>query len=120
MIQGPHKNLRVWKESIYFVSELYKITKHFPKDEIYGLTNQLRRAAVSISSNIAEGYGRATDAEVVHFLYISLGSSNEIGTQLLIAFNVGYLDAEEFKLLTKYNDDINKMIRSLIYKRSQQ
>ncbi len=118
MIQGPHKNLRVWTESMNFVSQLYEVTQLFPKEEIYGLTNQLRRAAVSIPSNIAEGYGRSSEADLLHFLYIALGSSNEIDTQLLIAYNIGYLTAEDYDILGSKNAVINKMLRSLIFKRT--
>ena len=116
--RGPHKNLRVWKESMDFVYSLYRVTCRFPKEEIYGLTSQMRRAAISIPSNIAEGYGRSSDAELVHFLYIALGSSNEIDTQLLIAFNIGYLNGEDYESLSMRNDDIAKMLRSLIHMRS--
>ncbi len=101
-----------------FVYSLYRATCRFPKEEIYGLTSQMRRAAISIPSNIAEGYGRSSDAELVHFLYIALGSSNEIDTQLLIAFNIGYLNGEDYESLSMRNDDIAKMLRSLIHMRS--
>lgn len=102
-----------------FVSKIYKVTRQFPKEEIYGLTNQLRRASVSISSNIAEGYGRSTDADLIHFLYNSLGSSNEVDTQLIISFNVGYLKEDDYEDLINHNSVINKMLRSLIITRKK-
>ena len=79
-MMGPYKNLDVWNKAMDLVKEIYQQTNRFPKSESFGLTNQLQRAAVSIPSNIAEGYGRNTNSEVIHFLYISLGSSNEIDT----------------------------------------
>jgi len=86
-----HKNLDAWKLSINFVTEIYKITHSFPKEELYGLTNQIRRCAVSIPSNIAEGSARQSDKELVQFLYISLGSLSELETQLIIAQNLNYV-----------------------------
>jgi len=77
-----HKELDVWKTSVELVTEVYVATKTFPKEELYGLTNQLRRAAVSVPSNIAEGAARQTTKEFVQFLYISLGSVAEVETQL--------------------------------------
>jgi len=114
-MMGPHKNLKVWNKGMYFVTELYRSTAHFPSSEVYGLVSQMRRAAVSITSNIAEGYGRNSVGDLVHFLHISLGSSNEIDTQLLVSYNLGYLSQEEFALLDSINDEINKMLRSLIF-----
>jgi len=103
-----HKDLDAWKNSITFVTEIYEITKIFPKEESYGLTNQIRRSAISIPSNIAEGSARQSDKETIQFLYISLGSLAELETQLIIAENLNY---------TKVPDDFYKKIvtiRSLI------
>lgn len=80
-----HKDLEVYKNSIDFVTEIYSITKLFPKEESYGLTSQLRRAVISIPSNIAESAARGYDKEFIHFLYIAHGSLAEIETQLIIA-----------------------------------
>ena len=85
-----HKDLDVWKKSIVLVKNIYKISSTFPKDEIYGLTNQIRRASVSIPSNIAEGAARNSDKEMIQFLYIALGSLAEVETQLIIANELGY------------------------------
>ena len=99
--------------------EIYRVSKSYPKDELFGLVSQMRRAAVSIPSNIAEGYGRSTNAEVIHFLYNSLGSSNELDTQILISKSQNYLTDEDFTKIDNLNGDVNKMLHSLIYKRSQ-
>lgn len=86
-----HKDLDVWKYSREFVSTVYTLTKGFPRDEVYGLISQIRRSAVSIPSNIAEDSARKGDKEFIHFLYIALGSTAELETQLLLASDLGYL-----------------------------
>jgi four helix bundle protein len=86
-----HKDLEVWKLSINFVTSIYKKTNSFPKEEIYGLTSQIRRAAVSIPSNIAEGAARRNKTEFRQFLYIALGSAAELETQLIISGNLNFL-----------------------------
>ena len=86
-----HRDLDVWKKSIGLVREIYVLTKKFPPDELYGLTSQMRRAAVSVPSNIAEGAARGSSKEFSRFLSISLGSLAEMETQLLIAENLNYL-----------------------------
>lgn len=90
-----HKDLDVWKESMNLVKEVYKLTKGFPEEEIYGLASQMRRAAVSIPSNIAEGGARNSDKEFIQFLYVSLGSLAELETQLLLSRELGFLKNEE-------------------------
>ena len=87
-----HKDLDVWKEAIQLVEDVYKITRSFPKEEMYGLTSQLRRAAVSIPSNIAEGAARNSTKEFIQFLHMSLGSLSEVETQMIIANRLDYLD----------------------------
>lgn len=109
-----HKDLDVWKLSIEFVTEIYNLTKDFPKEEQFGLTNQIRRASVSIPSNIAEGAGRRSDKEFLQFLYISMGSIQEIDTQLLISLNLSYLTKSEYEILLTKLDQISKMISGLI------
>ena len=109
-----HKDLDVWKLSIEFVTEIYNLTKDFPKEEQFGLTNQIRRAAVSVPSNIAEGAGRRSDKEFLQFLYISLGSIQEIDTQLLISLNLNYLTKSEYEILLTKLDQISKMLSGLI------
>lgn len=107
-----HKDLDVWKQSIQLVKQIYKITQIFPKHEIYGLTNQIRRAAVSVPSNIAEGAGRNSDKEFIQFLHISLGSLAEVETQLIISMEIGYVD----NINTPLNEinNIQKMLNGLI------
>jgi len=90
-----HKDLDVWKESMNLVKEVYKLTESFPKEEIYGLASQMRRAAVSIPSNVAEGAARNSDKEFIQFLYVSLGSLAELETQLLLSRELGFLKNEE-------------------------
>ena len=82
-----HKDLDVWKNSIDFVTTIYKYTASFPKEELYSLTNQVRRSAVSVPSNIAEGAGRNSYKEYIRFLYVAQGSASELETQLIIARN---------------------------------
>jgi four helix bundle protein len=109
----PHRNLDVWNKSIDLVLEIYEFTKKFPKLEEHALLSQMRRAAISIPSNIAEGAGRQTKKEFIQFLYIAQGSASEIDTQLEIAFRLGYLDdAEKMKLDVQINN-IGKMITGL-------
>lgn len=90
----PHYKLEAWKEAMALVSLVYKVSQDFPKEEIYGLTAQLRRSAVSVPSNIAEGAARQGSKEFAQFLSISMGSISELETQLLIAVDLGYLDVD--------------------------
>ena len=87
-----HKDLEVWKISVDLVIDIYKITENFPKNEIFGLTAQMRRSAVSVPSNIAEGCGRYSDKDTLKFIYVALGSLSELETQIIIAQKLGYLD----------------------------
>ncbi len=105
-----HKDLKVWQKSIEFVEYIYTITNDFPKDELYGLTSQMRRCAVSVPSNIAEGSARNHNKEFIQFLYVSLGSLSELETQLIIAVKIGYLS--EFN--EKEMHEIRKMLQGLI------
>jgi four helix bundle protein len=107
-----HHKLKVWQRSIDFVTEIYKLTEKFPKSELYGLTNQMRRAAVSIPSNLAEGAGRNSKREFKQFLSISQGSVAELETQLLIAEKLGYCSGIDN--LYSELDEISKMIIGLI------
>lgn len=116
---GPFKNLTVWQKAMQLAKEIHTATSTFPKLELYGLASQMRRCAVSIPSNIAEGYGRGTNRELLHFLYISLGSSNELETQLLLSEDFTYLTREKADELLSLNEQVNKMLHSLIFKREQ-
>lgn len=106
-----HKDLDVWKKSIELVTVTYELTNSFPVEEIYGITNQIRRAAVSIPSNIAEGAGRGTNAEFIRFLNIAQGSLAELETQFIISRNLQFLIPEE---IFNNLDEIRKMIWGLI------
>ena len=109
---SDYKDLNVWKKSMDLAQNIYEITRDFPHDEIYGLTSQMRRCAVSIPSNIAEGSGRSGRKEFKHFLHISLGSAAELETQLLLCERVG-LNNETDQIITEITS-IRKMIHSLI------
>jgi len=86
----------IWKRGIQLSINCYRLTEHFPKSELYGLTSQIRRASVSVPSNIAEGYGRKTKGEYIQFLHIALGSLRELDTQLIIAREVGLAEHKLF------------------------
>jgi len=107
-------DLEVWQAATKLAVEIYRITATFPREETYGLTGQLRRAAVSVASNIAEGKGRASDKELIHFLCHSRGSLFEIETQLLIAEELGYLDDEARAAVRKETSRIGQMVNGLI------
>ncbi len=109
-----HKDLIVWQKSIEFVLNIYKITKLFPHEELYGITSQIRRASVSISSNIAEGAARKGKKEFIQFLYISLGSVSELETQIIIAHGLEYIDSETENLFQMELKAIRNMILGLI------
>jgi len=113
---NSYKDLIVWQKSRKLVVEIYKLTKSFPKSEIYGLTNQIRRSAVSIPSNIAEGYCRQTRKEYIQFLYISYGSSAELETQLLSSFDVGYVTEKQLSEILELLLEVQKMLNVLIKK----
>ncbi len=105
--------LKVWQKAHNFTVNLYKITKDFPTDEKVGLTNQIRRASVSIESNISEGCGRNGDKEFSRFLDIAQGSACEVKCQILIARDLGYLDNSKSQLLTDKINEVSRMINAL-------
>jgi four helix bundle protein len=108
------RNLIVWKKAMELVSRIYKITALFPKEEIYGLTSQIRRCAVSIPSNISEGSQRGTQKDFSYFLGIAKGSAAELETQLLIAMDLGYIsNTDDFDLSISDLVEIRKMIWGL-------
>ncbi|MFV8357899.1 four helix bundle protein [Flavobacterium sp. XS1P32] len=108
-----YKELLIWQKGIKIVVLVYKLTKDFPKEEIYALTSQLKRASVSIPSNIAEGFGRQTDKSFNHFLNISRGSLNEIETQLIIAKGLEFIKNENiFNELLFLIEEESKMINA--------
>ncbi len=95
----PHQKLEAWSKAIDLVTDIYKSSEQFPKEERYGLTSQIRRAAVSIPANLAEGAGRRSQKEFSHFLSNSQGSASELETELIIAVKLGYLDEANFARL---------------------
>jgi len=103
-----------WQKSHLLVLEIYKITKQFPKDERYGLTDQIRRCAVSISSNIAEGFSRRGNKEKLQFYFMAKGSTTELQNQLLIARDVGYIDKMVFSKVADLSIEVNKLLNSLV------
>jgi len=109
-------DLNAWKEGHKLVLVIYKITKEFPKEEQFGLVNQIRRAVVSITSNIAEGFSRYSYKEKSQFYSISLGSLTEVQNQLLISKDLDYITNEVFHAVAKQTVDINKLINGLIKK----
>ena len=111
---STHKDLNVWKKSMNLVILTYRLTNQFPKEELFGLASQMRRAAVSIPSNIAEGHGRNSDKELIRFLFISLGSASELETQILLSNKLDFLNEEGFNQLNELNNEIIRMLVALI------
>ncbi len=103
------RELHVWKRARAFVVVVYEITKSFPKEEIFALTQQIRRCAVSIPSNIAEGCGRGTDPQLVQFLDVAHGSACELETQIYLAFDLKYISAQTLEIALKEVNEIQKM-----------
>jgi four helix bundle protein len=112
------EELKIWKAGINLANTLYTITSNFPKSEIFGLTQQIRRAGVSIPSNIAEGFGRYSKNEFHRFLRIALGSLSELKTQLLISKSQKFIDESTFKNLEIKMNEIGKMINGILTKRN--
>ena len=108
-----YKKLNVWISSISLVKNIYNLTRKFPKEEMFVLTQQLRRAAISIPSNIAEGAGRNSNAQFKNFLQISIGSCYEVETQLIISKELEYISEEELETISKELDSIMKMNHNL-------
>ena len=109
----PHQKLEAWLKATDFVVEVYKSTERFPKEEKFGLTSQIRRTAVSVPANIAEGAGRQSDKEFAHFLSNAQGSASELETELIIAYRLGYLDETAFVELHCSLDRIGRLIAGL-------
>ena len=109
-----YKELKVWQKSYELCLEIYKTTAKFPKEERYGLTSQIRRSAVSIPSNIAEGYGRKTTMDYVRMLYISYGSVCELETQVLLAGDLGFFEKSELGTLKEGIAEVERMLKALI------
>jgi len=108
-----HRDLLVWQKAMSLVTEIYRATRDFPKDEMYGLTSQLRRAAVSVPSNLAEGHGRNSRKEFHHFIGQARGSLTEVETQLEIARNLDYLPNNAALALLSQSSEIGRMLNGL-------
>ena len=110
------QDLRIWQKGIEVVKDIYILTKKFPKEELYGLTSQMRRSAVSVPSNIAEGFRRYHNKEYKQFLYITMGSCAELETQIVISYELNYLnDTDKIEIIEKLKY-ICRMINQLIKK----
>ena len=107
-------DLNAWKEGHKLVLMIYEITGKFPKEEMFGLTTQLRRAAVSVTSNIAEGFSRQSYKEKAHFYSTSLGSTTEVQNQILIAKDIKYIDNSEFQKIAQQTIVVHKLVNGLI------
>jgi four helix bundle protein len=121
MEKGKHNlqsftDLHTWQSGHVMVLEVYKATKQFPKDELFALTSQIRRAVVSITSNIAEGFGRGSWAEKSHFYSIALGSLTEVQNQLLVARDVGYMQKATFEKLFNQSSNVELLLKGLMKK----
>jgi four helix bundle protein len=108
------RDLVAWQRAVDLALEIYRVTKFFPREEIYGLTSQLRRAVVSISSNVAEGQSRRTSRDFLHFLGIARGSLAEVETQLVIASRLGYVTPVDEKLLNDRITELHRILSGLI------
>ena len=108
-----YRDLIVWQKSMVLVTEVYSITRLLPKEELYGLISQIRRSAVSIPSNIAEGYGRHSTNDYIRFLQIAIGSLYEFQTQLEICLNLKYLLKDTFEKIYEQSREIERMLRRL-------
>ena len=111
-----YRDLVVWQKSMQLVTQVYLKTKKFPKEELYGLTAQIRRSRISIPSNIAEGYGRNSSKDYLRFLQIASGSLYELQTQLEICHNLDYLPKQRFEEIYEQSREIERMLSSLIRK----
>ena len=109
-----YEDLSVWKKSMNLAVKIYELTKHMPKEELYGLTAQMRRAAVSIPSNIAEGQQRTSTREFLRFLSIARGSNAELQTQLVLACKLGYFQSEQIRETMNLTKEVSKMINALM------
>ena len=110
------RDLMIWQKSMALLTSLYRETNRFPADEKFGLVSQMRRCAVSIPSNIAEGYGRRTSGDYIRFLQIAIGSIYELQTQLEISRNLELLDADKYGDLNEDLCEIERMLSSLVAK----
>lgn len=114
MSYKDYNDLDIWQDGIRFVTAVYQATKGFPSEERFGLTSQIQRAAVSIPSNIAEGYAQRSDPTLARFLRIAIGSTAEVDTQLLIAQQLGYISLEQMKVLREQVQSLLRRTRAFL------
>ena len=107
------RKLKVWEKAHQLALAIYKSTRMFPKEELYGLTSQIRRASMSIPTNIAEGCGRSTDAEFARFLQIAMGSASETEYELLLSYDLGFMGKDEYSKLEVATKEVKRMIAAL-------
>lgn len=110
------KTLKLWEKSHELTLAVYRATRNFPKEELYGLTSQVRRACASVPANIAEGCGRTGKAELARFLHIAMGSASELEYHLLLAHDLGLLGDEDYKRLESHTVELKRMLTSFILK----
>ena len=115
-----HKDLDVWKSAMSLAKQVYENTQNYPKEELYGLVSQMRRCAVSIPSNIAEGASRNSVKEFIQFLYIATGSASELDTQIELSQSIGIADTDKLTQLQEHNTKVLMMLRGLIRSLKQQ
>ena len=111
-----YRDLGMWQKSINMVTEIYRVTKHFPKQQTFGLVLQIKKSSISIPCNIAEGYGRYSNKEFIRFLSIAIGSLSEMQTQPQISLNLGYISVDNYQILNENSREIERMLSSLIRK----
>ena len=109
-----HKDLNVWQNSIQLVKIIYELTTKFPSAELYGLTSQIKRAVISVPSNIAEGAARHSDKEFIHFLYIASGSLSEVETQIIIVFELMFINEKEKDTVINRINEVRAQLFGLI------
>ncbi len=111
-----YHDLIVWQKSMAFVKEIYETTSSFPKEELFGLVSQMRRSAISIPRNIAEGYGRRSKGDYLHFLRVAMGSLFELQTQLRISFNLHYLNQDKIVSSYESSREVERILTALLNK----
>jgi four helix bundle protein len=110
------RDLLIWQKAMALVTQCYKATKQLPKEELFGLTSQIRRCSISIPSNISEGYGRGTNKDYHRFLTIAMGSLFEFQTQIEIAYNLEYISENDFNIIYADSRELERMLSSFINK----
>ena len=111
---STYRDLEVWKKAVYLAKMIYEVTEEFPAQELYGISGQLRRSAVSVASNIAEGQARDGKKEFIYFLKVALGSLAELQTQLVIRKEIGFLSEDKLDILTELIYELVRMIKGLM------